>query len=128
MVNTASAIVAIFGFLILAACCWGVAVPTRLLRNVEGMMSSGLGMGVAIGVRLILGVALIVAGPASWTPKLFFAIGGLSVFAAMALPFIGRPRVEKLVQWLQRGPVFALRFWLVFGAAFGAYLIYAVII
>lgn len=91
-------------------------------------MSSGLGMGVAIGVRLILGVALIVAGPASWTPTLFVAIGGLSVFAAMALPFIGRPRVEKLVQWLQRWPVYAVQVWLVFGAAFGAYLIYAVVI
>lgn len=128
MVGTASAIVAIFGFLILAACCWGVAAPTRLLRTVERMMSSGLGMPVAIGVRLILGVALIVAGPASRTPRLFFFIGGLSVFAAIALPFIGRQRVERLLQWLQRWPVYAVRFWLVFGAAFGAYLIYAVVI
>ena len=128
MVDTASAIVAIFGFLIFAACCWGIATPTGVLRTVEGMMASGVGMLIAIGVRLILGVALIVAAPGSWTPTLFYVVGGLTLFTAIALPFIGRQRVAKLVEWLQTWPVYVVRCWLMFGAAFSVYLIYAVVI
>ncbi len=127
MVVTARAIVVIVGFFILAASCCGIAAPTRMLRTVEGMMASGLGMFIAVSVRLTLGVALITAAPTSLTPKLFFVIGGFSLVAAIALPFIGRKNVMKLVKWLQRWPLYAIQCWLVFGAAFGAYLIYAVI-
>ena len=128
MVSIASAIVAIFGFLILVASCWGIVTPTRLLGMVEGIMDSGSGMFVAIGVRVILGVALIVAAQDSLTPRLFLVIGCLSLFAAIALPFIGRKNVAKLIRWLRRWPVYVVQGWLVFGAAFGAYLIYAVVI
>ena len=124
MVHIASGIVAIFGFLIFVACCWGIVAPTHVLRTVEGMMASGVGMPVAIGVRLV--AALITAAPASWTPRAFFLIGCLSLAAALALPFIGGKNVMRLVQWLGNWPVFIVRSWLVFGAGFGAYLIYAV--
>ena len=91
-------------------------------------MDSSFGMFVAIGVRVILGVALIVAAPDSLTPRLFLVIGCLSLLAAIALPFIGRKNVAKLLRRLRRWPVYVVQGWLVFGAAFGAYLIYVVVI
>ena len=128
MVSIASAIVIIVGFFVFAACCWGIIVPVRVLQAVERMMASGVGMQIAVGVRLALGSALIVAAPESLTPRVFFVIGCLSLFAAIALPFIGGKNLVKLVKWLQRWPVSIVRSWLVFGAAFGGYLIYAVVI
>ncbi len=126
MLSTSGVIVAVFGILIFAASCWGVAAPRRLLRTVEGMMASGIGMPFAVGVRLILGAALIAAAPGSLTPRIFVIVGGFSITAAVVLPFIGRENVSRLVQWLEIWPSYVLRSWLVFGALFGAYLAYAV--
>jgi hypothetical protein len=92
------------------------------------MMTLDFEMPLAIGVRFTLGVALLVAAPESLTPKVFFVFGYLSLIASIALPLIGSQKVIQLVQWIQKWQVYTVRSWLVFGAAFDAYLIYAIVL
>ena len=78
----------------------------------------------AVGIRLLLGVALIVAAPASLFPLVFRVIGVIAILAALALPIMGIERIRRLVGWFAALPSLALRLWLVFGFAFGAFLVY----
>ncbi len=126
MTQVATIMVALFGLVILGMSVWGIVSPRRLVRVVQRVMHAGTGMVAAVGARIILGAALIIAAPVSWTPRVFLALGVLILAAAFVLPFVGSARVEQLLAWAGTWPAYALRLWLVVGILFGAYLTAAV--
>jgi hypothetical protein len=67
-----------------------------LLRNYQN--SSGL-YGLAILVRVILGIALVVAAPTSGFPLAMAIFGWLAIAAAIFIGAMGRTRFIKLMAW-----------------------------
>jgi uncharacterized membrane protein len=54
-------------------------------------------------------------------------IGWISILSAIIILFMGRERINNLMDWLEERPALLLRLWMVFGAAFGAWIIYGIL-
>jgi hypothetical protein len=117
-------IVAVVGVLVCLGCIVGIASPATLLRVVRSVMNTPAMVYLVVGVRLALGGVLILAAPAALFPLVFRIIGVIAIIAALALLVMGRARIIKLVEWFAGMPASAVRAWLVFGFAFGAFLVY----
>ena len=126
MLVTAQIIVVLMGIVIVLLSLWGVASPVRLMRRVRSVMDESWGMPFAVVVRIILGISLLVAAPASKFVVLFKALGWLALIAAAALPLIGHERLVCVIDWFQGFPRPAIRLWLMFGVLFGAFVVYGI--
>jgi hypothetical protein len=120
-------IIVLVGVLAAAMSVWGVFVPNKLIPLVRAVMENGSGVYVAVGVRLLLGLALILAAPESKFPFIFNIIGVFAIVAAIVIPFVGRARIVGMIAWFERSPPVMIRGWLLFGFAFGAFLVYGVL-
>jgi hypothetical protein len=89
-------------------------------------MEKDWGFHVAVLARLLLGAALIIAAPESRFPVIFEILGWIAVLAAVAILLMGRERLRKFVAWFQKFSQLMIRVWLLFGIAFGAFLVYGV--
>ncbi len=119
-------IVGAFGVVILALSIWGIVVPGRLTGMVRGVMDQPWGMRVAVGARLLLGFALLIAASASMFPTTFRVLGWIAIAAAIALPVLGRKYLSALLAAVAGWPPLFVRLWLLLGVAFGGFLVYAV--
>ena len=119
----AQIIVAVFGLLITAASLWAIAAPNKVVAVATTVITGGWGMGFAVGVRVVLGVALLMSASASLFELLFRVFGALSLLAAAVIPFLGRERILQVLQWVAGLPTLALRCWLIFGVVFGLFLV-----
>jgi len=106
------------------ASLWGLVVPAPLLAAVRGVLDKVWGMTFAVAVRVVLGIGLLFAAPASKFPVLFNWLGFLALIAAVALPVIGRSRMIALLDWFNDRPGFVIRLWLVCGLLFGVFMVY----
>ena len=94
---------------------------------VTSAMDKSWGIYVAVIVRLILGSALIIVAPASLFPIVFQVLGVIAIVAAIVLLFMGRERMRRFIAWFSaRFSAPIVRLWLLFGAAFGAFIVYGV--
>ena len=116
-------IIVAVGITVCVLSAWGLTSPDRLRQLVGAVMERNWGMYVAVGVRLVLGLALILAAPGSRFPLAFTVLGGFALVAAVALPFLGRERILRLLAWFDRLPPPAIRVWLLSGIAFGGFLV-----
>jgi hypothetical protein len=127
MLLTASQfIVLALGALVAALCLWGILAPDKIMALVHGAMEKDWGFHVAVLARLLLGAALIIAAPESRFPVIFEILGWIAVLAAVAILLMGRERLRKFVAWFQKFSQLMIRVWLLFGIAFGAFLVYGV--
>lgn len=127
MIVTGSQIVVlVLGIAVCALSVWGLYAPERLLRLVNRVMDKGWGIYGAAIVRLLLGLALIIAAPASRFPLMFQGLGWIALIAAVALLFVGRERIHRLVAWFERFSRPTIRLWLLFGISFGVFLIFGI--
>lgn len=106
----------------------GMMSPARLLRFVEQMMAAAWGIVFAVGIRLALGVAMLIAAPAAPYPLAFTVVGWIAIAAAIVGAALGRRRLQRFAQWwIDRFTPAGTRAWLVIALAFAAFLIYGVI-
>jgi len=119
-------IVIVFGAAISAACVGGIVSPSGLIGWVRTVFDNSWGLPVAIAVRLFLGVVFILVAPETIYPIFFEIVGVVAIVAAAVLPLVGKERLTNLLVWVEGWPVLGVRLWLLFGAAFGAFVIYAV--
>ena len=119
-------IVIVFGAAITAACVGGIVSPSDMIGAVRKVFDKSWGLPVAIGVRLFLGVVFILVAPETIYPMFFKVVGVIFIVAAAVLPLVGKERLRKLMAWAEGWPVLGIRVWLLFGAALGAFVIYAV--
>ena len=127
MTATAQAIVVALGIAMGLASLWGIVATAPLLAAVRGVLDKVWGMPFAVAVRIMLGIALLFAAPASKFPALFNWLGFLALIAAAALPVIGRPRIIALLDWFYGLPGFVIRLWLICGLLFGVFMVYGAI-
>ena len=127
IVSISQAIVLIFAVAIGMFTLWGLYTPDSIKQLIESITGKHWGIVLMIAVRLLFGLALIVAAPESRFELIFQIIGGIAIVAGIGLVFIGRDRLTRLVAWwfeLLNPPV--IRVWLLFAGAFAGFLIYGV--
>lgn len=114
------------GVLIVALCLWGALAPARLLAWVSGVWSRPWSLWFAVGIRLLLGWALIEVAPLSRCPLAMSVLGWVAVLAAVAVLVLGRQRIDRFIAWGVARPAWLLRGWCVLGIAFGGFIVWAV--
>jgi hypothetical protein len=112
--------------LIAALGALGVASPERLISILRRLETPG-GLYTSAVVRVVLGVALVLAAPTSRAPDLIRLFGVIAVVAGLMLPILGLARIGKLVDWWSARPAFVIRAWAVIALAFGLYLVWALV-
>ena len=107
---------------------WGMFAPEKLMAFVSSAMDKYWGIYIAVIVRLLLGSALIIVAPVSLFPMVFHVLGVIAIVAALALVVMGRERIRRFIAWWsQRFSASIVRMWLLFGIAFGGFLVYGVL-
>ena len=103
----------------------GVASPSHLLAIVRRFQTPA-GLYVAMAIRLVLGLALFLAAPASRAPDLLRILGIVIMVAGFITPLLGLERFRRLLDsWVTRGSGF-IRSWAACAMAAGLLLAYAV--
>lgn len=105
---------------------WGVLVPARLAAFVE-RFGSGRGLWSAAVIRLVFGIALWFAAPASRAPLLLQVLAILALLVAVVIPFMGVDRFKRLIDWWTKLPPLAMRFTSLLAVAVGALVLWALI-
>ena len=75
-----------------------IAAPGFVL-SVRSFEASQIALLVIAGVRIAIGVVLIMSAPASRTPRVLQAAGAIVMLAGLATPFFGVERTRALLQW-----------------------------
>ena len=121
-------IVLLLGVTIFVLSGWGILAPDKLITLVTSTMDRRWGIYIAVIVRLVLGAALIGAAPSTSFPIAFQVLGWIAIVAAAVLVVVGRERLHKfIVWWSEQFSASLIRLWLLFGLAFGAFLVYGVL-
>jgi uncharacterized membrane protein YidH (DUF202 family) len=116
----------VFSLFVAALGALGLVSPSRVLRF-EGYFQTPAGLYFAAAVRLVMGVALFFAAPASRAPEVLRILGVVIIVAGVITLFFGLERFRRLVDWWSaRGSAF-VRAWAVFALAFGLLLAYALV-
>ena len=120
-------IVLVIGVTVIVLAGWGIFAPEKLMTFVTSAVDKYWGIYIAVIVRLVLGSALIIVAPASFFPIVFQALGVIAIVAAFALVLMGRERIRRFIAWWsERFSAQIVRLWLLFGMAFGGFLVYGV--
>ena len=127
MVTGAAIIVLTLAVVIAALSIWGLLQPGKLIRFVGDVAGRPGGIQVAVLVRLVFGVALLLAAPGSRYPLVLNLLGWLALAAAVGLAIMGRARLRRFIGWFERLSNLAIRCWLLFAIAFTAFLIHSLI-
>ena len=116
--------VALFGLLIGGVGLVGVIRPTLLMAWI-GRWGGAPRLWFAAGLRLVLGVVLVLAAPECRQAQVVRVLGWLTLIAAFALPLFGPRRFDAFVEWwLARSPPF-IRAWSLLAVGLGGFLVFA---
>ena len=119
-------IVTMVSILVMALGILGLASPAAMMAFVSHW-ESRTGLWVAAIVRVIFGVALWFAAPASRAVGVLRVVAVVSVAAAFVLPLVGVSRVQSfLAWWARRSPTF-VRTWSAAAFIFGVFLLWSVV-
>jgi len=125
--NVPQIVIVCVGATVCVLAAWGIYAPNRLLKLVIGAMEKDWGIYLAVIVRLLLGLALILAAPESRFPSIFRLLGWIAIVAAVGMVFLGRARMRGFIAWFERFPPTVIRLWLLFGIAFGGFLVFGIV-
>jgi hypothetical protein len=127
VVTVSQIVVLIVGITICTLAVWGMYAPQKLVQWTKEIMDEDWVIYFAVIIRLLLGIALIIAGPDSRFPLVFLILGWVIIIAAVAAVFIGRERLRRFVDWwFERFSPLGIRLWLLLAIAFGGFLIYGI--
>jgi hypothetical protein len=126
MTTFAAAFIALFALLIVSTCFWAFFKPQWLLEFAKPILERDWLLFLAVGIRVALGLALLLVAKASVFPLTFTILGAVAILAAIALPFIGMARIKTLIDWIETLPTIAIRLWVLVGVALGGVLLWGV--
>ena len=117
--------VTLFGLFIAALGLAGLVSPPRLLALVARARSQ-LGLYFIAGLRLLLGVALLLAAPSSRAVLYLQVLGWLALVSGILTPFFGVRRFEAILEWWRERTPWVVRLWCGFVLLFGLSLVWVV--
>jgi len=126
MTQIALIVVGILGAVLVITGVAGVIRPDRILDRVVSFWRSPAGWPSAVGVRLVLGIALLVCASASALPGFFTVVGWLAIAGAVFVLF-GRKWVDRILEWLPPRAAGLYRGMSILIALVGGALIYGVV-
>ncbi len=98
----------VLGLCMLAVGACGILAPSSLVWMAQHFTTLDEFLGLAI-VRVAFGLVLILAAPASRTPKALRVLGVIVVFAGITTAMMGLVSIERaramIEWWLRQGPV-----------------------
>jgi hypothetical protein len=112
-----SAFVAIIGAL-------GFIRPEALI-GIARHFETPAGLYAAAGIRILLGITLLLAAPTSRAPAVIRILGAVALLAGFVTPFFGPERARAIVDWLSSQGPFVMRAWAAFALALGCFLVWA---
>jgi len=119
--------IATIGAVIGVAGIAGLATPRAVFGAIDNFKASPSKIYGAAGVRAVVGVILILGASATAVPTLIRFIGAVFVLQAALVPLLGIDRIRSLFDWFQARPPLVVRFLFLLVAAFGAFLLWAVL-
>jgi hypothetical protein len=117
-------IVVLFGIAILGMGMYGLVQPAGMIDFVKSVWKSPAALPFAVGIRVVLGVALLVAAPDCRHPDAARVLGVIALVAAAGGLVMGRAGLAAFVGWFVDRPAEFVRAWTVFAIAFGGFLVY----
>jgi uncharacterized membrane protein YidH (DUF202 family) len=116
----------VFSLLVVALGAMGLVSPSLAVR-VARYFQTPAGLYFAAAVRLVMGVALFFAAPASRAPEVLRILGVVVLVAGVVTLFFGVERFRRLVDWWSaKGPAL-VRAQAAFALALGLLLAYALV-
>jgi uncharacterized membrane protein YidH (DUF202 family) len=113
-----------FSLLIFTLGAVGLVSPSRVVR-VARYFATPAGFYFAAAVRVVMGLALLFAAPASRAPGILRILGVVIIVAGVITFFVGLERFRRLIDWWSaKGPTLA-RAQAAFAVALGLLLAYA---
>lgn len=116
----------ILSLIIVVLAMYGVLLPHRLIRMVRSFMQRGAGLWFAVAIRLLLAALLWFSAPLSHTPTLFKVFAALMLLTAVALPVVGRWRLNQFIEHIATRPPWAIRLQCLLGVALGGFLLWSI--
>jgi uncharacterized membrane protein YuzA (DUF378 family) len=92
-------LVALVGWVLVATGLLGIAQPHLMLGWVRGWPRD-VQFYVTVGTRVLLGLLFIFAAPKCRLPRFIRTIGIIALVAGAVYFFLGRGRVDSLIQWM----------------------------
>jgi hypothetical protein len=117
-------VVAIVGWMIVATGVLGIAQPHLMLSWVLGWPAD-VRFYVTVGTRLLLGLLFIFAAPKCRWPRFIRIMGVIALLTAVVYSFLGRGRLELLIQWLFGQPSVFIQLLYAASVLFGVVLVYS---
>jgi len=117
-------LVAIVGWMIVAIGLLGIAQPHLMLSWVLGWPAD-VRFYVTIGTRVLLGLLFILAAPKCRLPRFIRTIGIIALIAGAVYFFLGRGRLELLIQWMFGQPSVFIQLLYAAAVLFGGVLVYS---
>lgn len=115
-----------FGVMLTVLCAWSAFQPDGLKEWVLRVWNRPGSVFMAVGVRVLLGVALLVTANVSRAPLALTIVGWLVIAGAVFVVVAGKQRVTRIIEWAIAWPPLLTRVWAVFGMAFGIFLVWSV--
>ena len=103
----------------------GIVAPEAFLRSVAFFQVPPAIYLAAVN-RTLIGIVLVRAAPASRAPKVLRVLGFVIAIGGLLTPFIGIWVGNAIIDWWSAWGTAMVRVWGGAGAAFGAFIIYAV--
>jgi len=85
VVTLAAGFVVVFGLLIVSTCLWALSRPRWLFEFAKPFLEQGWLMYLAVGIRLLLGVALLLVAEGAAFPTAFTVLGGILLLGVRPL-------------------------------------------
>ena len=116
----------LIGLLIVAQGIVGLAVPD-IFVSIVSMFQTLPMIYLAAVIRVIFGVVLFRAAPASRAPKGLRLLGVLIFIGGVLTPFIGVQFAHIILGWWSEGGAAVVRMWAGVALAIGAFILYATV-
>lgn len=102
---------------------YGVLAPGRLQNFIRSFQTRP-GHVAAAAIRLVYGIALVLAAPGSRAPRLIWILGIVVLVAGLITMGVGFQRFSRLMKWWLKQGLGLVRAWALLAMAFGVYLTY----
>jgi len=117
---------AILSVALVGVSAYGVVFPYWIIDLVRSNMSRGVGLWIAVIVRLVFAALLWFTAPVSETPLLFKVVAVTFFVSAVGHQIAGRTHLKKLIEVLSTLPLWTIRFPCVLGVLLGAFLLWSI--